>query len=49
MGPFDSCELAKSGAKDYLAFLNKADRHMLSVLRTPPKVSELPPLKLRHA
>ncbi len=49
MGPFDSYELAKSGAKDYLAFLNKADRHVLSVLRTEPKGSELPPLKVRHA
>lgn len=36
MGPFDSQELAARGAKDYLAFVKKADAHVLKALRPAP-------------
>lgn len=49
MGPFDSYELAESGAKDYLAFVNKADTHVLKVLRLEKKGPELQQLKANHA
>lgn len=48
MGPFDSYELAKSGAKDYLAFVSTADTHVLKALRPEQKGPELK-LKVRHA
>lgn len=47
MGPFDSYELAASGAKDYLAFVKQADVHILKALRLEQR--QEPKLGAGHA
>lgn len=32
MGPYDSYELAEQGTRDYVAFVSKAEPHMLKLL-----------------